>query len=290
VARPQLVSVLMPLRNERRHVAEQLDALAGQTYLGRWELVVADNGSSDGSSEVVRSLAGAIPGLRLVDASARRGLNHARNAGVAAARGDFVAFCDADDVAAPGWLEALAAAAPDADVVAGPLDFEALNDPLSRSWRRGLAWAERRHANGFFVHVPGGNCAMRTPLARELRWDEAFTYGSADAEFSWRAQALGLRVGIAPGALMRVRYPPGLRGLASQFFRYGHSQPRLFRRHRGDGMPRSDFAEALADWRGLAAGLPSLWRCEQKRGRWVRSAALRCGRAAGSVRHRVFYP
>lgn len=280
----------MPFRNERRHVAEQLAALASQTHRGRWELVAVHNGSSDGSADVVRSFTGVIPGLRVVDASARRGLNHARNVGVAAARGDFVVFCDADDVATPGWLEAMAAPSFDADIVAGPLDFETLNDPLTRSWRTGRAWAERRLPNGFLPYVPGGNCGMRASVARELRWDEAFTYGSADAEFSWRAQLLGYRVLLAPRALMQVRYPPGMTGLAGQFFRYGVSQPRLFRCFRSTGMPRSDIGEALAEWRRLVADLPDLWRSPERRGRWVRGVALRCGRAAGSLRHRVFFP
>jgi cellulose synthase/poly-beta-1,6-N-acetylglucosamine synthase-like glycosyltransferase len=131
---------------------------------------------------------------------------------------------------------------------------------------------------------------MWASVARALQWDGAFTYGSADAEFSWRAQRLGYRVLLAPRAVMQVRYPPGLTGLAGQFFRYGLSQPRLFRRHRSTGMPRSDIGEALAEWQGLVTDLPDLWRSPERRGRWVRSLALRCGRATGSLRHRVFYP
>ena len=46
---PEMISVVLPMRNEEAHVARQLSALAGQTYAGPWEVVVVDNGSSDGS-------------------------------------------------------------------------------------------------------------------------------------------------------------------------------------------------------------------------------------------------
>ena len=103
------VSVVIPVLNGAATISQQLAALAGQTYRGPMEVLVADNGSTDATVEVVQALSGRLPGLRLVDASARVGTNHARNAGAAAAGGDLLAFCDADDVAAPGWLAGLVA-------------------------------------------------------------------------------------------------------------------------------------------------------------------------------------
>src|SRR5204862_175427 len=81
---PRLVSVLIPVRNAARLLPDQLNALAAQDYDGPWEVVVADNGSSDGSASVARRLAGRLPSLRVVDASGRRGAGPARNAGAAA--------------------------------------------------------------------------------------------------------------------------------------------------------------------------------------------------------------
>ncbi|MYR59535.1 glycosyltransferase, partial [Streptomyces sp. SID625] len=78
--------------------------LGRQTYQGPWEVVVVDNGSVDGTPEVARAARAVLPALRIVDARDRAGESYARNRGIAEARGDLVAFCDADDVAAEGWL------------------------------------------------------------------------------------------------------------------------------------------------------------------------------------------
>src|SRR5437763_2955065 len=85
---PELVSVIVPVLNEERYLGAQLAALAAQTYTGAWELVIVDNGCTDRSFEVVERWRARLPDLVVVDASARRGLNWARNAGVSVARGD----------------------------------------------------------------------------------------------------------------------------------------------------------------------------------------------------------
>ena len=76
---------------------------------GSWLLLKMDD--ADRTLEIVRSFAPRLPQVTIADARARRGLNHARNVGAATAHGDFLAFCDADDVASAGWLDALASAA-----------------------------------------------------------------------------------------------------------------------------------------------------------------------------------
>lgn len=101
------LSVIIPCLNAERTIGEQLAALAAQRWSERWEVIVADNGSTDGTLEVVRRFAGRLPELRVVDASQRRGSGYARNRGAAVARGEWLAFCDADDVVAPGWVAAM---------------------------------------------------------------------------------------------------------------------------------------------------------------------------------------
>ena len=146
------------------------------------------------------------------------GLNCVRNAGLDAAQGDLLAFCDCDDVVDRGWLEALVAGAADADFVGGLLD------PLSLNSERALAWRPHEIATdlldevGFLPFVAGGNCAIWTDVARHVRWDESFRFGSSDQEFSWRVQRAGYRLSFAPNAIVRLRFRTRLRSLGRQYF------------------------------------------------------------------------
>jgi GT2 family glycosyltransferase len=137
--------------------------------------------------------------------------------------------------------------------------------------------------------VPGGNCAVWARLARELRWNESYVVGGSDIEFSWRAQLLGARLGFAPGAVMQRRYPSSLPELTRKYFGYGLAGPLVYREFRTAGMPRSSLAEALRDWAWLVRGVPRAAAGRDFRGRWLRVAAKRSGRIAGSLRQRVLY-
>jgi cellulose synthase/poly-beta-1,6-N-acetylglucosamine synthase-like glycosyltransferase len=98
-----VISVIVPVLNGMPWLAEQLRALVGQECSEPWEVVVADNGSTDETKSVVQEWAARIDKIRLVDASTVRGPGAARNAGARAARGELLAFCDADNVVQPGW-------------------------------------------------------------------------------------------------------------------------------------------------------------------------------------------
>jgi glycosyltransferase involved in cell wall biosynthesis len=281
---PPLISVIVPVLDGEEHIAEQLAALAGQTYRGEWELVIVDNGCTDGTLEVVRAWSTALPSVTVADARARRGLNHARNVGTRAARGDFLAFCDADDVVTPGWLEALAASAPHADIVGGRLEWDALNDPMVRAWRPQAPMTDLVVDHGFLRYAPGGNLGVWAPVARAVGWDERFTFGSSDHDFAWRAQLAGHRLAFAPAAVVQQRFRRTIGATARQSFRYGHSGPRLYRSFRDAGMARPDTRRALVEWRRLLRALPDLLGPRERRGRWVQRAAFRAGRVAGSLR------
>jgi glycosyltransferase involved in cell wall biosynthesis len=287
-SRPELISVVMPVRNCEAHLGDQLAALAEQTYAGDWELVVVDNGCEDASLAIVDSWRDRLPAIRIADASDRRGLNYARNVGVAAARGDFLAFCDADDVAEPGWLAGLAAHATDADAVGGGVCLETLNDEIRQAWQPSDGLTELLECYGYMPHTTGGNVGIWADVAREVGWDEGFEFGGSDIEFAWRMQLSGYRAVFAPDAVMRLRYRPSVRGLAWQYFRYGASEPHLYRRFRAHGMPPSDTDAVRAKWRWLVDNV-HLLRTEDGRGNWVRILAGGAGRICGSLRWRVLY-
>lgn len=96
-----LVSVVIPAFNCAAYLEETLGSVAGQT-LGDFEVVVVDDGSTDGTKELLDRLA--EPRLRVV-AQDRRGPAAARNRGIELARGRYIAFLDADDLWEPDKLE-----------------------------------------------------------------------------------------------------------------------------------------------------------------------------------------
>lgn len=278
-----MISVIVPVRDGGPWLVEQLAALASQDCPEPWEVVIADNGSSDGSVELARRWAEEHPGFQMVDASARRGPSAARNAGAAAASGEMLAFCDADDVAQPGWLAGCVAALGEADVVAGHLDLWSLNGgppaPTQAAATRQL---------GFLPAALGANMAVRRSafdavggFAEELATGE-------DIDLSWRLQLAGFRFASAPAAVVAKRE----RMQFAQVFRrartYGRCGPVLFRNYRSEGA-RRDLAGALRAWAWLVVALPTLVR-PGRRTAWARTAAVRIGRLESSVTERVFFP
>jgi GT2 family glycosyltransferase len=282
------ISVVIPVLDGAATLGEQLQALAGQTYQGPWEVVVADNGSSDGTVELVRAWSRRLPCLRLVDASDRVGTNHARNAGTAAARAPLLAYCDADDVAAPGWLAAMVAALGRDHLVGGRLDDELLNDPVCRAWRTKPAPPGLPRAMRFLPYATSANLGIRAEVLAALGgWDEGFQRGGTEVELCWRAQLAGYRLGFAPDAVMGYRYRSTRRAFAYQLYRYGRGEAQLYRAFRGQGMRRPSLARAGGTWAWILLHVPDLLRSPQRQGCWLRRAAFRLGRLHGSVRFRT---
>ncbi|ROR89454.1 CDP-glycerol glycerophosphotransferase family protein [Nocardioides aurantiacus] len=105
--RMPLLSVVVPVHDAEPFLERCVDSLVAQA--ARLELVIVDDGSRDASLELARSLARRHPRVVVV-AQEHQGVGAARNAGVARATGDYLAFCDADDTVTPGGYDRLVAA------------------------------------------------------------------------------------------------------------------------------------------------------------------------------------
>jgi glycosyltransferase involved in cell wall biosynthesis len=284
--KPGLLSVVIPVRNEAAHLDEQLAALADQDYEGSWEVVVADNGSTDGTPERVQAWVTRLP-LRLEDASVRAGTGAARNQGVAAAAGDALAFCDGDDVVVPGWLAAHAEALEGADLVAGAIVF--FDD--ARGGESSTVPNRAPTLLGWLPYAQGANASVwRTAFDRVGGFPEHNPgAGAEDVEFSWLVQLADLRFAYQPAAIVQKRLRSGTRAQLRQAYRNGKCDVDLYTRYRDRGATRPDAMSLARTYLGLFARLPGLVS-PAIRSRWASQTGRRAGRIVASARRRVFLP
>ncbi len=278
-----VISVVIPVRNGMPWLEEQLHALAAQECDEPWEVILADNGSTDGSREFSAAWASAHEGFRVVDASARQGAPSARNIAVQEARGELLAFCDADDVVRDGWLKACVAGLRKADVVAGYFDFRSLNGvPYSHAVPAAIRQL------GFLPAGLGANLAVR----REA-FDRVFGFNEEplpgeDIDLCWRLQLQGFRFESAPEAVVSKRERPEFWSVFRQAYAYGRCGPVLYHRYRRAGA-RRDLRGSLKAWGWLVYSLPRLVQGEL-RIEWARAAGMRSGRLVGSLEESVLFP
>jgi glycosyltransferase involved in cell wall biosynthesis len=266
---------------------EQLHALAEQRCSEPWEVVVADNGSTDESRSVVEEWVNRRHVFRLVDASKVKGPGAARNVGVREARGELLAFCDADDVVQPGWLASHLASLASAEFVGGGYDYWSLNGlPAPSPPTPSVPSIESQF--GFLPAVTSGNLAIHRDVFEEVGGFAEDLMTGEDIDLSWRLQLRGHRCVINTDAIVSRRDRHGLPVVFRWFTSYGRCGPLLYRRFRDFGLQR-DVVLAAKTWAWLAVTTPMLLR-PQFRSKWVRIAGWRTGRLLESLRQGVFFP
>ena len=221
------VSVVVPTRDRAGYLEVALASLANQDTDASHEVVVVDDGSSDATAEVVRSA-----GARYERHADPRGLNAARNTGIAAASAPLIALVD-DDVRAPrGWLSALVAGAERhdwADALGGPIRAS-LEGPAPRACGREEPpittldlGTEDREAE----FVWGANMALRrTAVDRAGPFDEGIGGSGDEEEWLTRLRARGGRVAYVADAWLdhrRAGRDARLRALARAEYRRGRA-------------------------------------------------------------------
>jgi glycosyltransferase involved in cell wall biosynthesis len=283
---PRLVSVVIPAHNAAGTLGQQLEALTLQTYRGAWEVVISDNGSTDGTDTVARSYADRLPNLRVVDSSGRKGEAHARNVGAQAAGGDFIACCDADDEVDPAWLAALVEVGASFDIVGGAYDRGALNDSTTQAWRV-FRMSGDLPTHRFLPYAFGGNAGVWADVVERVGgWNDEYVYGGTDVEFAWRAQLRGCSLGLAPEARVKTRFRESMDDLVRQAYLRGMAQAHIYRDFRDQGLTHRGPRAALRQIGWIVLHVAD-YRSPQKRGAWLWVASMRWGKIRGCIRYRV---
>ena len=151
-----LISVIVPVYNIKEYLPACLDSLTAQTY-GEIEILVVDDGSTDGSCELCDLCAQKDPRIRVIHKT-NGGLSDARNAGIEAASGTYIGFVDGDDRIAPDMYEALAGCLLDSDAGISVCGYYV--------WDGERITETRSHTPG----VLSGESAIRRAI-REGLWD-----------------------------------------------------------------------------------------------------------------------
>lgn len=239
---PPVISVVVPVRDEARHIRRTLDQLLGQRYdPERFEVLVADGESTDGTPEIVRELQVDHPNLHLLS-NPRRWSSAGRNLGVRAARGDIVVVVDGHcDLDNPDHLAHLADAfeRSGADCVGRPQPLDVRGAaPLQRAIAAARSSRLGHHPASFIYSsaegfVPSKSVAVayrRSVFDRVGLFDESFD-ACEDVELNHRIDRAGLLCFFTPRVGVRYHPRASLGGLFHQLRRYGQGRVRLLAKH-----------------------------------------------------------
>jgi GT2 family glycosyltransferase len=268
------VSVIIPNWNGAQHLPTCLNALRAQTFR-EFEIIVADNASTDGSLEL---LARAYPEVSVIRLACNQGFTGACNAGLRAAHGECVVLLNNDTEAAPNWLVEVGAAFerhPEAGIVASKMllfDRRHILHTAGDVFRtdgtpgnRGVWEADRgQYVEGPVFSANGGSAAYRRAMLDQIGLlDDDFFFSCEDVDLAWRAQLAGWRAVYAPKAVVYHKLSASGGGVTASFYDGRNfiyllvkDVPGFVWRRHGWKIMRAQLRlafEALRAWRGAAA-------------------------------------
>jgi len=260
------VSVVMPVRNEERHLAEAVRHVLGQDYPGEFELVLAVGPSGDRTEQIARDLAAAQPRLTVVPNPTGK-IPAGLNAAVGAARHAVIARMDGHALMPPGYLATAVAALAET----GAADVGGVMAAVGvTTFQQAVAWAMTSKAGvgSAAFHTGGGAGPVdsvylgiyhREAIEWAGGWDEGMLRAE-DWDLNYRIRAGSGRIWFTPD--LRVTYRPraSVRTLAAQYFHYGRWRRVIVREHPETASFRylAPPAAAALVTAGLLAGLAGL--------------------------------
>ncbi len=245
---PPSFSVIICTRNGRDRIGRCLTAACRMGGCD-FEIILVDDGSTDGTADFVEENFPSVRVLRLPP----NGLSVARNAGAAAAHGEILAFTDDDCEPDAEWLARLCR-------VFETGRFSAAGGPNLPPPPQTTAEAVVCAAPGAPSHVllddeeaehlPGCNLAvMKTAFASIGGFDPQFHTAGDDVDFCWRLRAAGFRLGFSPGAFVWHRRRPSISAFLRQQRGYGKAERLLITKH-----PEKFSKNGGAQWQGFVYG------------------------------------
>ncbi len=276
---PPRISVVIPAHNSRETIQACLDSVVGLDHPS-YEIIIVDDGSTDDTAELCARYGAAIRLIRLEQG----GPSLARNRGLEVARGELVAFTDADCVVDRAWLTELEAGLDRPDTVGAGGDQRSPHDELPF----GRAVQDFMKTIGFMTgyikpagpshivetdHNPSCNALYRKDALIAVGGFDESLWPGEDVDVDYRLIRKGRRLTYNPRAVVSHYRPKTYWGFARMMLRYGACRRRLMRKygltHRLQVVPFALVAIAVAVavllvifpnlWPLLPAPIPAVW-------------------------------
>jgi glycosyltransferase involved in cell wall biosynthesis len=228
VAEP-FVSVIVPVHNAERALPRLIASLRAQRFRReRFEMILVDNRSTDRSREVMSGFSN----VTALSQTARQGPAATRNEGIRAARGDVLAFIDADCWAHPDWLDrgVRTLMEKNLDRVAGRVEFVLSPHPnIYELYDSSVNFRQPDFLKAGWCGT--GNLFVRRSVFDEIGLFDGELISHEDSEWGLRATRAGKSLGYAPEAVVYHRARTSLASLARKWIRTEYGAAQLWRRH-----------------------------------------------------------
>ncbi|HUS56554.1 MAG TPA: glycosyltransferase [Thermoplasmata archaeon] len=215
-----LISVVLNLLNEKRHIRDLLDSLVTQE--GPIEIVVVDAGSRDGTVEIIEGYIKNHPEIKLYHHPGTRG--ESTNFGLSQATGDAIATIGGDCIANPFWIRQLRKSLEEYDIVAGRtinIGYHAFED---------LERVELFH-RGVDLSYPSANMAWSKKVLDDIGGFDPWFITAEDIELNFRAVSKGYTLGYDDDAIVYHRTKGSFIGFFRQAYWNGWGRKQLTMKH-----------------------------------------------------------
>ena len=275
------ISIVIPVHNGADTITEQLDSIRlAQQNAPASEVLVIDNRSTDDLARTIEEWSAPLSAeVRVIAANDKVGEPHARNVGLAHARGRFVAYCDADDRVGPFWLQGLCELLEERPYATGPIDMHSMNP----NWLADVRGSSVTGCSKMLETAPyahGCNMGFRRDVLLELGGFDERYYAGCDLDVAIRFWEAGHDLGYDERAVVSYRLRPTLRSTYLQGVSYGRYRVAIHSRlaDLGLSIPKRRTARIL--W--LARNVPAALAQRRVRAKWMWTAGQFVGERLGS--------
>ena len=227
------ISIVITTKNEEGNIGTILTSMVDQEK--PFEIIIVDSLSSDRTLEIAESFKDKFDELYIYQYESMPG--GGKNYGVEQAKGECVAFVDADCTASPLWLKSMRESAQEHRIVVGnTINVSTSKFDVSSSGRIHFYW------KGKEVTWPGCNILYKKSIFQELGGYDPNLVSAEDIDLNIRAVERGCKIYYDEDAALYHRMRSNISSLAKQMFWRGHGRGQIMEKHGGACQVRRDFS------------------------------------------------